>query len=153
MDCLTGLWRARARGIQCIPSHFGSVYDYVCCDRRGVAARLFPLSRTDAISLLTLVWADRMKFPIACLLVSTVLLCRHVGVVLAQCGPINDECTGAFFIAPGTTFRGASTRGAAAETADIAPCTGTVSSKSQPREQFPPVRSHVTDVFATWNTR
>jgi hypothetical protein len=89
-----------------------------------------------------------MKFPTACLLVSTVLLCRNVGVVLAV-PPVNDACTGAILISPGSTTPGVNTGTLVPDVSSGGvPCTDAVS-KSQPREPFPPAMSHVTDVFAT----
>jgi hypothetical protein len=121
------------------------------------------LSRTDPVSLLTLLivsrvcacacGAERMKFPIACLLVSTVLLCRHVGVVLAQ-PPANDACAAAILISPGAVAPGVTIAGtnvgatAVDASSPLTACTS-AAGKSQPREPFPPARSHVTDVFAT----
>jgi hypothetical protein len=77
-----------------------------------------------------------MKFPIACLLVSAVLLCRHVGVVLAQ--PVNDLCVNAISIMPGSTTLGTNV-GAFAVDMDLgnSVCTNP-SGKLQPREPFPP---------------
>jgi hypothetical protein len=98
------------------------------------------LPRTDAISLHTphcycaCVWARRMNFPIAWLLVSAVLLCRNVGVVLAA-RPINDVCSNATPIVVGDILPG--TTNEATRDFSFTTCTNFVG-KSQPRQPFPP---------------
>jgi hypothetical protein len=74
--------------------------------------------------------------------------------LLLEATLVNDACASATAILPGAVVPGITITGSnlGATVADASnPSTGctTATGKSQPREPFPPARSHVTDVLAT----